>query len=486
VLTGLLLFTLSLAGYARPLPTEEAAASNDMPMTTSSSEARELFLQGRDYRENWHMPQALQAWQNAVQKDPNFALAYLFISMHTPDPKAEAEARAIAKRLAPKASHAEQLMIQWFTSAKEGNFVAAIAAMNDLVELYPKDKSLLFQAGRWLAMQRRWDRGQSLLERALVIDPDYAAALNQLGYLYASYGPQFDKSFKSFEHYSALRPKEPNPQDSWAEVLRMAGHYDQALEHYRKSLELDPAYLSSQLGIADTYALMGDEARARTEYEKVIQAGASERTKINYLNQVALTYLREGNSDEAAQRYAKSAQRAHELGFSDVEAECHRFMAMFDPNFERAIKHLDEAEKILLGNHTLAASNLQNGLSRILYVRAWRAAKAGKTSVASTAVAGLQKLANTSGNNLILQSYHAAAGMLSLAQGKYPDAVTHLEEDRYTHLISMEQLALAYAKAGNRDDAAKLREEIKQTNLPNIEQVLVVDPLRKAAITARQ
>jgi len=50
----------------------------------------------------------------------------------------------------------------------------------------------------------------------------------------------------------------------------------------------------------------------------------------------------------------------------------------------------------------------------------------------------------------------------------------------------MEQLALAYAKAGNRDDAAKLREEIKQTNLPNIEQVLVVDPLRKAAITARQ
>jgi len=150
VLTGLLLFTLSLAGYARPLPTEEADASNDMPMTTSSSEARQLFLQGRDYRENWHMPQALQAWQNAVQKDPDFALAYLFISMHTTDPKAEAEARATAKRLAPQASHGEQLMIQWFTSAKEGNFVTAIAAMNDLVELYPRTSRCSFRrAAGW-------------------------------------------------------------------------------------------------------------------------------------------------------------------------------------------------------------------------------------------------------------------------------------------------------------------------------------------------
>jgi len=61
-----------------------------------------------------------------------------------------------------------------------------------------------------------------------------------------------------------------------------------------------------------------------------------------------------------------------------------------------------------------------------------------------------------------------------------------LEEDRYTHLISLEQLSQAYAKAGHREDAAKIRAEIKRTNLPNIEQVLVVDPLRKTAIAARQ
>jgi tetratricopeptide (TPR) repeat protein len=107
--------------------------------------------------------------------------------------------------------------------------------------------------------------------------------------------------------------------------------------------------------------------------------------------------------------------------------------------------------------------------------------------VIADAVSKLEKLANRSGSNLIRQNYQAGAGMLALAQGKYQDAVAHLEEDdRFTHLISMEQLALAYEKTGDREQASKLRQELKRSNVPGIEQVLVVEPLRKMATSARQ
>ena len=51
-------------------------------------------------------------------------------------------------------------------------------------------------------------------------------------------------------------PIEPNPHDSYGEILRMDGKFDAALEQYRISVRMDPNF-GSELGIADTLALMG-------------------------------------------------------------------------------------------------------------------------------------------------------------------------------------------------------------------------------------
>jgi len=57
------------------------------------------------------------------------------------------------------------------------------------------------------------------------------------------------------------------PEDSFAEILRLAGRFDESIGHYRAALGIDPKYYSSQFGIADTYSLMGDQTRARQEYK---------------------------------------------------------------------------------------------------------------------------------------------------------------------------------------------------------------------------
>ncbi len=404
VAIALLFFTIAIASSKALNSSDQATANKEVPTTTSSPEACKLFLQGREARENWRLPEALDAWRAATQKDPSFALAYVYVSFYTPDPKEELLARSAAKRLAAGATPGEQLLIRWFTAAKEGDFIPAIFAMNDLLAQYPNDKWLLFQAGRWLILQRRWDKGIDLLERALAIDPDYTAALNQVGYAYSSAG-RFDKAYSVMEHYSKIKPQEPNPLDSWGEILREGGEFEKSLDKYRKALALDPHFYSAQLGLADTYAVMGQEDRARTEYEKAIEQASNQRDQVSYMNQMALTYVREGKFDQADQAYLQSAEHARQLGLFDMQADANRFMGMYQPDIDKALAHLDEAAKILHENRSIAAENMQLVLSRVLYIRVWRATRAGKIDVAADAVRELGRVANQSGSNLVRQNY---------------------------------------------------------------------------------
>ncbi len=56
------------------LPADKA---EKIPITTSSSEALDLFLQGRDLAEKIRFQEALRYFQEAVEEDPNFAMAHL-------------------------------------------------------------------------------------------------------------------------------------------------------------------------------------------------------------------------------------------------------------------------------------------------------------------------------------------------------------------------------------------------------------------------
>jgi tetratricopeptide (TPR) repeat protein len=246
------------------------SAAKTMPATTPSPKARDLFDRALTDYENLYLERANIGWRAAVEADPNFALAYIFIAYNSNDPAEANAARERAKLLAPKASAGERLLIQWIAGAKENNFIASISAMNDMLEMFPKDKRLAYLAGGWMMGQNSYEQAQKSLEHALAIDKNYPPALNDLAYCYAQ-SRAYPKAFAVMERYVAVLPTLPNPQDSYAEILRMSGNFDAALEHYRAALKIDPEFDYSQLGLGDTYAVMGNQAQARLEYDKAIQ-----------------------------------------------------------------------------------------------------------------------------------------------------------------------------------------------------------------------
>ena len=184
-----------------------------MPVTTSSPKARELFGRALTDYENLYLERANIGWRAAVQADPNFALAYVFIAYNSNDPAEANAAREKATLLAVKASPGERLLIQWIASVKENNFIAGISAMNDMLEMFPKDKRLAYLAGNWMMGQNSYEQAQKTLERALAIDKNYPPALNDLGYCYAQ-SREYPKAFAVMERYGAVLPTLPKPQDS--------------------------------------------------------------------------------------------------------------------------------------------------------------------------------------------------------------------------------------------------------------------------------
>ncbi|HEY6972061.1 MAG TPA: hypothetical protein VJA94_22810, partial [Candidatus Angelobacter sp.] len=268
----------AIAGEHEANSSKTTENSGKVPITTRSAEARNLYVHALLKMQNLHGQEAMQDFRKAVQLDPDFALANIIMAFPTVDPildpSDQVAARDKANAAKAKVSRGEQLIIDWVTNSTEGHMVPAIQAMNEVLDEYPNDKDLAWLAGVWMENQQQWKRAVPIFERAIKLDANFAAPLNEVAYCYARFR-MYDKAFDAMQRYIGLLPNESNPQDSYAEILRMGGKFEDALIHYHASLKIDPSFVESQLGIADTYALMGDEPQARSEYAVAIQHARS-------------------------------------------------------------------------------------------------------------------------------------------------------------------------------------------------------------------
>src|SRR5580693_7890125 len=393
--------------FAAPLYAHhvKAATTTAMPVTTSSAEARSLYEKGMQDYENLYLERCNDDWRAAVKADPNFAVAWAWIAFNGSNPTEMSAAREKAKALAPKLTPGEQLMIEWIAKVQEGDFIGGISAMNDMLEMFPRDKHLLYLAGNWLMGENGIDQAQKMLEKALALDKNFPAALNDLAYVDAR-NREFDKAFAAMDRYVALLPKEPNPQDSYGELLRMAGNFEGSLKHYRNALKLDPDFVTSQVGLGDTYALMGNQEQARIEYDKAIRYAHNEADRLTYSMQKAMTFVRDGKFSDADKLFQEIAETAHAKEQDLQEAQAYRHLAEYQTSDTAALKYLRDAEDSLGHRPSISATDRDEELSRILRYRAVRAARAGNQPLADQSLHQLEALANGNHNRVIQSSYH--------------------------------------------------------------------------------
>jgi tetratricopeptide (TPR) repeat protein len=459
-------------GYAHHL---KASSATTMPITTASAKARTLYYKGMQDYENLYLERCNDDWRSAVQEDPNLAVAWAWIAFNSTNPAEVGAAREKAKALAPKLTPGEQLMVGWIVKVQEGDMIGGISAMNDMLEMFPKDKHLSYLAGNWLLLENGDEESLHIMQKALALDKNFPPALNDLAYLEAR-GRQFVKAFAAMDRYVALLPNEPNPNDSYGELLRMAGNFEGSLKHYRDALKIDPDFVTSQVGLGDTYALMGNQEQARIEYDKAIRFAHTEADRLGYAIQKAMTYVRDGQFAEADKQFLEIAKTARAKGQDLQEAQAYHSLAEYQSDDKAALKYLQEAEAALT-HSTLSMTDKEEETSIILRNRTIRASRSGDAALADRSLKQLEKMASVSNDRTVQSSYNGAAGTLLMDQKKFAEAITFLEEDR-DNPFTMELLVQAYYQTDQSDKLHEMEARLRGTNVPTMEQALVVPAAR--------
>jgi tetratricopeptide (TPR) repeat protein len=461
---------------AKKVPVQPAS----FPFTTVSPEARLLAEKSLDiYLDKVQQTEAIEMLRKAVSLDPNFAMGHELLAQISLDSAEQVSEQARAFATRDRASAPEREAIEWYQAADDHKLLSAITRMNDLLAELPHDRTVVWMTTWWLMTQRQYDHAIAIYEHSGI--DDSPGLWNNMAYNYA-FVRQFDKAFKLMDRYVAALPHDPNPQDSYAEISRLAGLFDQSLEHYRASLSINPEFYPSQFGLADTYSLKADQPRARHEYEAGFHRFAlAQQDRVTYRTREATTFIREGDIDWADRAFQAIADDAHTQHTSLAEADTYRQMAMYQEDSARALELLTKADAAVAAGENASHTGLQPEAAQILRARVELGVKIGDPKLVQSNLDTLAAMSeDAADDNLIDDAYQGALGALLVSREKYSEAIPHLEEDM-NNPLSLKLLVIAYGKTGDRSAAERTLDLLSNYNDPSVEQALVVPAIRNCA-----
>jgi len=429
-----------------------SAQSREMTLT-GNKEALALFNQGLMKADNLLNPGTL--FDQAVQKDPNFAFGYLFAGQTNVEFQKNLE---MAVKLADKASPGEREWILAANAQNNGDLAGSLTHWQNLEKLYPHDKRVHMQIGNYYRAIGDDAGGLKHYLAASREDKKYAPPYNIIGYTYVALG-NWAEAEKAFKTYISLIPNDPNPYDSYGEMLLNSGKFDQSIKQYSMALAKDPTFYNSYQGMGNAYEYQGNYAKARESYQAMFDKGATEAQKAQGLASLMNSYVSEGNIGEALKVNARRIEFAQKAGDIQTVINLHNnaaFIATENGDFDTAGKELDAAAA-LMNDPSLPAANAGNrafahsfNLARMLIAK-------GDAAGAATQVSWMA----SAGKNVNQErAYNLAAGLAELKQGHNAKAGEFLAKANQADPYVLYYRAQALEASGDAAGARQLYQKV--------------------------
>jgi serine/threonine-protein kinase len=242
---------------------------------TANPEAYQDYLKGLYWwnkRTESGYNKGIDYFQQAIAKDPNYALAYTGL--------ADSYSRLANNGYVPRK--------EAYPKAKEA-VLKALELDNTLGEAHT---ALAFIKTDY---DWDWSGAEREFQRAIELDPGYAYAHELYGYLLYRLG-RFEEAIAEIKHSVELDPLSLQDNRVLGQAYYFARQYDQAIEQFRKTIELDPNFPGGHEFLGEVYLHKSMYREGIAEIEKELMAFPN---STGTLAELGYAYALEGRKDEA-------------------------------------------------------------------------------------------------------------------------------------------------------------------------------------------
>jgi tetratricopeptide (TPR) repeat protein len=458
------------------------AQDKQLSVTAASPEALALYQKALDFVENVESESARPLLDQAIQKDPGFAMAYALRATTGEGFNASRQNREKALSFAGKVSPGERQWIMAAQAQADGNVPQMKQYLAELLKLHPSDRHVAYFAGN-AARLTNDDEALAHFKRATTIDPAFAAPYNQIGYIQIRKG-NYVAAEQALKQYIANRPDSANPYDSYAELLLRMGRYDESIAQYEKALAKSPTFGGSLTGIGHNLVFKGDYPKARESYKRMHDAGNAP-DKAESLYWTAVSFVHEGKPAEAIQALDQQRALATAEKLTPTIMSTHLDQARLLADAGKAADaraHIDAVEAMIkdapLTDRAKAGWNRQ-----VLLAKALAAAQAKDFAAAGSTMERAKAATTPDLPASATESYESVMGVIAVLQGKYDAALPHLKRADPDNPYAMFYQAEALRLKGDAAGAVKMYKKVATSNQNGLEYALVRARAMKASGT---
>jgi tetratricopeptide (TPR) repeat protein len=463
-----------------------AAASTDggkIPITTKSDDARSEFLQGRALSDKLLGQDSLQHFDKAIALDPEFASAELARANNSPTAKEFFDHLNKAVGLADKTSEGERILILENQAGANGDTVKQKEYLEKLVAAYPNDERAQFALANFYFGQQDNMQAIEHYKKATELAPDFSPAYNVLGYSYRQQG-DYANAEQALKKYIELIPNDPNPYDSYAELLLKMGRFDDSITQYHKALSVDSHFAASHFGLAGDLMYSGKPGDAQSELQKMADQARNDNELRTALFGMAVVAADSGKLDKALQEIDKEfavAEKTNDAASMAADFQAKGNILAEMTKYDAAAQQFDRSLQIIQSS-SLSQEIKDNATLMHHFNEAGLAIGKKDYAAAKAHAEEFRKGAEATKNELQLKRVHELAGRIALGEKDYATAIAELQQANEQNPRNLYYLALAYEAKG---DSMKSQEFYAQAagfnSLPQLNYAFIRIKAKKLA-----
>jgi TolB-like protein/DNA-binding winged helix-turn-helix (wHTH) protein/Tfp pilus assembly protein PilF len=318
---------------------------------TENTEAYQLYLRGQLYwnsrRQNW-IEQSLSYYQQALEKDPNFALAYIGmadcyimmsghrrISMQAAEAKARPaimKALEIDDSLALAHNALAELKYQF-----EYDWTGAEKEFKKAIELNPNSAWIRQAYGWFLMTEARFEEAAVEMDKAQELDPSSLTIKVGRGRLYY-YSRQYDQAIRYLQNLIAVEPNDSSLYIALADAYEQKQMYHEAIETHLKFQQLKGLPSEKADEMREFFNSSGWQGVLRKKLADLEKRKSQNRNPS--ASEIANLYVRLGEKDKAFALFEKVFEKREPL-FLQFKVEPAYDILRDDPRYDELLRRIN-------------------------------------------------------------------------------------------------------------------------------------------------